>query len=219
MTAPQIHMEATAVVLRGSFNPRIFEPLWLSKNGLVAEREAAKAEVQLIDRDYCHLNLGWIELVILEDRLQARTTSETVNDGQVRDLLVGALHLLPHTPVEVGSIHHRSEIAVSTEEQWHAVGHTLAPKELWQGVLDEPGMFDFAMMGRRPDDFQGAIKVRIQPSRVVEPGVFMNVNDEFHMPDKSSSVSNTAEILEKLWPEAESRARGIRTKLIERLVS
>jgi hypothetical protein len=158
-----------------------------------------------------------VDLVALEDSLQVQTTSETVNDGQIRDLLVGVLRLLPHTPIKVGSIHHRAEIAIASEEEWHNVGHALAPKELWDGVLDEPGMFDFAMQGVRPDELEGAIKVRIQPSQVVRPGIFLNVNDEFVMPSADKGT-DAAGLLDGLWPDAEGRALEIRSKLLERLV-
>ncbi len=219
MARPRIHTETTTVVFTGSFNPRIFEPLWLSKHELVAEQEALEAELQLVGREFCRLSLGWVELIVVDDRLQAQTTSDTVNDGQVRDLLVGVLRLLPHTPIESGAIHHRAEIAISTEEEWHAIGDGLAPKEVWEGVLDKPGMFDFAMQGVRPDDLNGAIRVRIQPSTLIRPGIMLNVNDEFLMskPDEPSHVA-AADLLDRLWPEAKTRAAEIRTKLLARLV-
>jgi len=219
MAAPRIHTEATAVVLLGSFNPRIFEPLWFSRHDLVPEQEAEAAEVQMIDREFCRVNFGWVDLVVTEERLQAESTSETVNDSQIRDLLVSIFRLLPHIPVNVGSIHHRWHLAIDTEAEWHGVGHALAPKEIWDGVLEEPGMFDFAMLGRRPDDLEGAIKVRIQPSRAVSPGIFMNVNDEFSLAAADGEVPlAVADVLDKLWLEAGSRAVGIRKELLARLI-
>ncbi len=207
------------MILLGSFNPRIFDPLWLADHNLVAEEEAVNAERELIDRDFSRIALPWMELVVLQDRLQAQTTSETVNSGQIRDLLVGILRLLPHIPIDVGSIHHRADVAISTEEEWHAIGHALAPKDLWQGVLDQPGMFDFAMQGVRPDDRRGAIKVRIQPSKLVQPGIMLNVNDEFAISESSESERvGIAELLDAIWPEAETRALEIRKLLLERLI-
>jgi hypothetical protein len=214
----KVHSTKTVVALLGSFNPRIFEPRWFSEEGLVARPEAAEAEVQMIDHDFCHLNFGWVDLIATEDRLQAESTGETVNDGQVRDLLVGIFRLLPHTPVRVGSIHHRWQLKVDSEDAWHDVGHSLAPKEIWDEVLEKPGLFDFAMQGDRPDDFQGAIKVRIQPSRAVSSGVFINVNDEFVLPEDEASAEPIADVLETLWPVAENRAMEIKNVLIGRLV-
>lgn len=218
MTTPSVYRQQTAVVLLGSFNPRIFEPLWFSRNGLIADAEAEAAEIQLVDSDFCHLALPWVDFTVLDSKLQMATTPETVNDAQLRDLVVGILRLLPHTPVTQGSIHHRADLQLSTEPEWHEVGHRLAPKALWEGILEEPGMFDFAMLGKRPDDLEGAIKVRIRPSPVVHPGIFMNVNDEFIPPTPDENGTSTADLVFGLWPEAEQRATEIRTQLLERLI-
>jgi hypothetical protein len=219
MAAPKIHAEATAVALFGSFNPRIFEPLWFSQHELVPAQEAEVAEVHMADREFCQVGFGWVDLVVTEDRLLAESTSETVNNSQIRDLLVGIFRLLPHIPVQVGAIHHRWQIAIDTEEEWHNVGHSLAPKEIWDGVLEEPGMFDFAMSGSRPDDLEGAIKVRIQPSKAISPGVFMNVNDEFSLEGSEGETHlAVADVLDRLWPDAGSRAAAIREALLARLV-
>lgn len=218
MVAPSIHSQNVAVVLLGGFNPRIFEPLWFSTNGLIPASEAEAAEVQLVNNDFCHVHLPWVDLVVVDDKMQVQATEETVNDSQVRDLVVGILRLLPHTPINQGSIHHRIEIKLGSEAVWHEVGHRLAPKELWDGILDKPGMFDLAMSGVRPDDHSGAIKVRIRPSQEVHPGIFMNVNDEFVPSEDESGGSNMADLIYDLWPDAEERAVQIRSQLLPRLV-
>jgi len=218
MAVARTHAEATAVVLSGSFNPRIFEPHWFGAEGLVPEQEASAAEVQLIDQDFCHVNFGWVDLIITQDRLQAETTGETVNDSQLRDLLIGIFRLLPHIPVKAGSIHHRWQIGIDDEEAWHAAGDALAPKELWSDVLTKPGMFDFAMQGLRSDDLAGSIKVRIQPSQAIRPGIFINVNNEFALAETKQEDRAIAELIETLWPDAARQATEIKDKLMSQLV-
>jgi hypothetical protein len=219
MALPKVHSQSVTIVVQGNFNARIFEPLWLSKHGLVAEGEALAAERVLLDKDFARIALPWAELIVLEDRLQVDSQSELVNAAQVRDLVVGLLGLLPHTPVARVSIHHRTQLAAESDEQWHAVGDALAPKEMWEGILDRPGMLDFAMQGVRPDELMGAIKVRIQPSPVAPFGVFMNVNDEFALPkpDDPEPAGRAAELIKKVWPDAEKRSDTIRSTLLERL--
>jgi len=219
VAGPSIHSESLVVGVGGGFNPRIVEPLWLVQHNLVAENEAASAERQLIDEDLSRIVLPWAELVVLKDQLQVSARNEIVNAAQIRDLVVGLLRLLPHTPVGVVSINHRVQVRAETEEQWLGVGHALAPKELWDGILDEPGMFDFAMQGVRSDDLQGAIKVRIRPLFDIQWGVFVNVNDEFAIPDRDSRepAGLAADLIEKVWPKAEMRATQIRERLFERI--
>jgi hypothetical protein len=220
MTSPPLRSQTVSVVVLGSFNPRIFEPLWLAGQGLVPEDEANAAERELIDKEFARIVFPWANVVVVGDRLQVESTGEIVSHSQVRDLVVGILRVLPHTPVTVVSIQHGAHAELASEEQWHKVGHTLAPKEIWQDILDRPGILDFAMQGVRPDDLTGSIRVRIQPSGLVHPGLFINVNDEFFMNDQRESepARHGADLLEQTWPEAESRVDRIRGSLFERLI-
>lgn len=219
MSAPRVHDESILVLMLGTFNPRIVEPLWLAKQRLIPEEEANKADRQLINGDMSRIVLPWADLLVLQERLQLESGAELVNDAQLRDLAVGILRLLPHTPVTLLSIQRRATVIAESEEQWHNVGHTLAPKDVWEGILDAPGMFDFAMMGKRPDERQGAIKVRIQPMFDPKWGVWINVNDELSVPDPDEPEpgQRAAELLAAVWPEAESRTATIREQLYERL--
>jgi hypothetical protein len=219
VTKPNVHQESVFMVAIGNFNPKIVEPLWLAKNKLVPEEEAVAADRQLLDGDLSHITFPWADLILLQDRLQLESGQEMVNEAQLRDLSVGLLRLLPHTPIKVVSIQHRVVVVARSEEEWHEVGHRLAPKELWAGILESPGMFDFAMQGTRSDELEGAWKVRVQP--VLDPrlGVWINVNDEVLLPDPDEPEpgSRAADLIQEMWPEAEQRTLDIRTALYERL--
>jgi hypothetical protein len=219
MPVPRVQNEAIYAVMLGGFNPRIVEPLWLSKQGLIPEDEAENAERQLIDGDMSRIVLPWAQLIVLQEQLQLESRTELVSEAQLRDLAVGMLRLLPHTPVTRLSIQHRVTVIAESKEQWHNVGHILAPKGVWEGILDRPGIFDFAMSGVRPDDHEGAIKVRIQPVFEPEWGVWINVNDELVVPDPEEIEPgrHAAELLADVWPAAESRTATIRKQLFERL--
>jgi hypothetical protein len=217
---PQIRNEGVSVVVLGSFNPRIFEPLWLASQNLAPLSEAESATVQLIEKEFAQIGLPWANVVVMGDRLQVQST-EIVSPAQIRDLVVGVLRVLPHTPVTAVSIQHSAHLELESEQQWHDVGHRLAPKDLWKGILEKPGLLDFAMEGTRDDDLPGAIKVRLQPSTLIRFGVFVNVNDEFFMNEKraSDSARVAAGHLEEVWPSASTRVDQIRAALLERLVA
>lgn len=219
MATPSLQSESVVAIVIGNFNPRIVEPLWLSNNGLVAQEEAEGAERELVDTEMSRVVLPWAELVVLKDRIQTEGSIGAANVAQIRDLLAGVLLVLPHSPVRVVSLNHRVVVSAESEEQWHGVGHALAPKEIWEGLLDKPGMLDFAMQGVRPDGLDGAIKVRIQPVFDVQWGVFINVNDEFPLPDPDAPEPGrrAAELIQKVWPDAEARTAMIRSALYERI--
>jgi hypothetical protein len=219
VTKPKVHRESVFTIATGNFNPKIVEPLWLAKYGLVPEEEAEAAGRQLLDGDLSHITFPWADLVVLQDRLQLESGEEMVSEAQLRDLSVGLLRLLPHTPVKAVSIQHRVVVVAKSEEAWHEVGHRLAPKKLWTGILESPGMFDFAMQGTRSDELVGAWKVRVQP--VLDPkfGVWINVNDEVFLPepDEPEPGSRAADLIQEMWPAAEQRTLEIRNALYERL--
>ncbi len=219
MAAPQVHHEATYLVLLGNFNPRIVEPLWLAKQGLVAEEEAEQADRQLVDSEMSRIVFPWAELIVLKDQLQVESGAELASDGQLRDLAIGMLRILSHTPVQVVSIQHRVTVIAASEDQWHNVGHNIAPKEIWEDILKRPGILDFAMQGTRPDDHQGSVKVRIRPLPDPRWGVWINVNDELVVPDPDDPEPGrrAADLLESMWAEAQTRTETIRSQLYERL--
>jgi len=91
------------------------------------EEEAQGAEFQLVNRDMSRIVLPWVDLLVLQDRLQLESGAELVSERQLRDLLVGLLRLLPHTLVQLASIQHRETVSAQSEEQWHNVGERLHP--------------------------------------------------------------------------------------------
>ena len=220
MALPRLQSQAVNVLVLGSFNPRIFEPLWLVRNGLVPEDEVGGAERELLDQEFARIVLPWATVVVLGERLQVESTGDVVNASQVRDLVVGVLRLLPHTPVSGLSIQHGAHIPLGSVEQWHAVGDKLAPKELWSDILVHPGLLDLAMQGERSDDLDGFMRVRIQPSALVHPGIFMNVNNQFQTKAQEGGepARQAADQLGRIWNEAEKSVEAIRSTLLERLI-
>ena len=90
--------------------------------------------------------------------------------AQIRDLALGILRSLPHTPVQRIGINHLAHFPVESEGVWHRLGHALTPKELWEEVLEKPGMLSLTIQGQRTDDYSGSVNVTVQPSSVVRPG-------------------------------------------------
>jgi hypothetical protein len=214
-----VYRESVFAIATGNFNPKIVEPLWLAKYALVSEDEAEAADRQLVDGDLSHITFPWADLVVLQDRLQIESGEEMVNEAQLRDLSVGLLRLLPHTPVTAVSIQHRIVVVAKNEEEWHGVGHRLAPKEVWAGILESPGLFDIAMQGTRLDGLDGGWKVRVRPAVDPKLGIWINVNDEVLLPDPDEPEpgSRAADLIQEMWPAAEQRTLEIRDALYERL--
>ena len=127
------------VILAGAFNPSIVQPSWLALKGLIKPEEAEHAQVEIISRELVSFGLPEsLAIQVSLDRLQI-IEKDSPSRELVRDLAEGILRLLPESPVAAMGINHNHHFRVESEEAWHAFGHRIAPKEIWEGVLDQPG--------------------------------------------------------------------------------
>ena len=121
-------------VLVGDFNPKIFHPFWFSHQSLISEHEGNEAKVEVVHSDVSIFNLEWMRLQVTRERFDISTSQEPYFEV-LRDLVVGAFGTLEHTPVKMLGINHQMHFAMESEDEWHALGHKLAPKESWNKVL------------------------------------------------------------------------------------
>jgi hypothetical protein len=136
----------------------------------------------------------------------------------IRDLVLGAFKLLQHTPLHKLGINTDMHLRMDSEESWHAFGHRLAPKELWQGILKTPGIRSLTMEGQRPDEFRGYIRVQVEPSARIHPGVYFQVNDHYEVGTlrPGMGADEMLTIFERAWDESLTRSKSIISTLLER---
>ncbi len=209
-----------SVAVLGGFNPRIFARRWFSQQGLVAEAEAEAADVQLVGSQFARIDLPWAVVIVTDARLDVSSKEETVQSAQIRDLGVGIMRLLPHTPVQRAGTNHWSHFSVASEDAWHDLGHQLTPKDLWEEVLQNPGMLILSVQGQRTDGRSGSVRVNVtvQPSGLIRPGIFISVNDDFVIePDLPEPAGRTAQLLADTWPAGEAQADRIMTAVMRRV--
>ena len=113
-------IEGMSAVLVGSFNPAIFHPQWLARHGLVSEAEAEAANIEIVRPELSVFTVGLLRMVVEQVRLRVETTTAEAS-GPVRDLIIGAMHLLEQTPVSQMGINRAMHFKMPTEETWHAV--------------------------------------------------------------------------------------------------
>lgn len=154
--------DAASIVLVGSFNPRIFHPTWFLHHGLIQSVEAEAADVQVVSNEVAIFQLKWLRIEVLRERFLARTSDES-QFGPLCDLVVGTFRLLEHTPVKQMGLNRDIQFAVDTAEQWHGIGHTLAPKEIWRTYLQEPGLTSIGIRASRTDNSAGNLNVTLRP--------------------------------------------------------
>lgn len=70
MQTPEI--DAASVVMVGSFNPAIFQPLWLGAQKLIRSDEAENAKITTIQAELADFRTEWFQMQVLQNRFQTQ---------------------------------------------------------------------------------------------------------------------------------------------------
>lgn len=212
---PSLHTSSHSIVLLGDFNPKIFQPAWFACEGLVGKNEAEAAEIEVIHAEVVVFAFQGFKLQVTRDRFIISSLQEPYF-APMRDLVLGTFELLRHTPVNRMGINVERHYRVHTEEEWHSFGHKLTPKQIWNGILEEPGMRSVVIQGKRKDSYNGWVLMRVDPSPAVQPGVFFQVNDHLEL-DHGHSSPELMEILRTSWRDSVKRSVGMIESLVEEI--
>lgn len=211
----QADREGISIVLLGAFNPRIFQPAWFVSRGLLPPSAADQSQILMINNDLCTFATDWCRIEVVAERF-AVFSQNAVTPEQVRDLVLGTFAVLEHTPVGAVGINLWSHHVLSDPGVLQAVGDVLAPKAgVWES-LDGPRTTSLTVQGSRPDAYKGHIRVKVEPSTVFEPALFIEVNDEFRHDPEAPASTWVPDVLSDQWEPCVARWRSIRTSLLER---
>ncbi|HTC90722.1 MAG TPA: hypothetical protein VK686_20605 [Bryobacteraceae bacterium] len=184
MKAPEL--EAASIVMLGSFNPAIFQPRWLGVQKLIRTEEAESAKITTIQSELADFSTEWFHLQVLQNRFQI-TSQDPRQYSPLRDLAAGSFAILPHTPVTALGLNRSFHFEMPSVESWHGIGNLLAPKDLWNPIIEEPGLRSLNIQGRRKDADGGVLHIKVEPSLRVAHGLFVEINEEFKAPSKDES--------------------------------
>jgi hypothetical protein len=192
MGLPDLTSDSVSIVIRGAFNPAIFSPAWLFHQKLIGPSEYDDAKVSAITREVASFEMGWLNLQVTLDTFQVGTSSPEEFE-RTRDVAVGVLQILRQTPVSLLGINRQVHFTLATLQEWHNIGDTLVPKEIWEGVLRLPGMRAANIQGVRPDRYAGQIGIQVEPSQLVPQAVYVAVNDHFGLKEVESQPASREE--------------------------
>lgn len=209
------------IVLVGNFNPAIFQPAWFQANDMLSESQAENAQIELIHAQAAVFELDGIKLRILPDRFSI-TTEQEKYDTVIRDLLLGAFSILSHTPMSMMGINRSMHYRLESTEAWHEAGHKLAPKGLWEGILEKPGMLGLSMQGEMPehDKVREVLNVKIEPFKEAGPCLRFEVNDHYETKEKEDANGSEVlmSILNNRWEDSYQHSKSVVEKLLEQLL-
>ncbi len=206
-------VQGMSIVLVGSFNPKIFHPAWFAAQKLIREKEAEEANIEVITPLVAKFNLGWMQLQVIQEQFVVETAQEPYYEI-LRDLIIGTFSFLSHTPITMLGINTQQHYKMHSEEEWHALGDDLAPKEkYWLPVLIKPGMRSLIIEGQRPDQYKGHVQIKIEPSSKIQSGIYISINDHYTVKE-GLNCKTVINILNNDWVDSRQRAE----KLIKHFV-
>lgn len=218
MTDSTPEQESAHVVLRGSFNPAILHPSWLVARDLISQEVAESAEVAVVSGDVTSFDLEWCSLQVTQDSFTASSTDPS-RYLDLKDLVIGIFTFLEYTPLKMLGLNRRMHFKVNSEDRWHELGDCWAPKDGWKDMLvghraDQlPGLRSLTMEGIREDSEAAYIRVKVEPSTRVKPGIYVETNEHYELAD--DSTVKPMEMVESAWADAQGFALEIATHLLK----
>lgn len=177
----ETQQEAISIVILGDFNPSIFQPFWFSANGLMPSEETKAAEIEMIHKRLASFSMGKIKVQVDEARL-GLTTVESPQGLVLRDLAIGTLSILEHTPLKAIGINLDTVFELESDDAWHAIGHRLVPKKHWTPFVSQPGMQQVIVEGKRDNCSADRIQIRVQPT--AQRQVMVAINQHYNLASK-----------------------------------
>lgn len=200
------------VVVVAPFSPKALQPLELHRLGVMSDEDVLKAEFDYLFDDLMTFRLPWMQATFEPERLVVGSDPSNPKPEAIRDFVVLLLRSIEIPGIKAVGINRDLHFPVSDEAAWHRVGHKLTPKKgLWDKVFDDPGMEAISVSGARKDGRPGKMTIRVEPSRRIRLGIYVNVNDHFIAEDASSEgrIRWITDLLQSNWLAAERRANEV----------
>ncbi|MGH8177334.1 MAG: hypothetical protein ACREV5_13825, partial [Steroidobacter sp.] len=157
----------------------------------------------------------WLFLQVLPGRFMAATETPD-NFPLLRDLVQSVFSFFPHTPALQIGLNRDIRFAIPSVDEWHQIGHTLAPKDVWKKHLSEPGMLSLTMHSPRSDKRAGHVQVSVKPMKTTRPyEVEVAYNSHVDLPPKSTMDSSLNDVTSE-WDIALNAAEALAVDVISR---
>ncbi len=200
---PKRKIYTHTIVLVGSFNPKIFHPAWFASEELIGKQEAEDAEVQIIHQDMAIFQLNWLKIQVTRERFLA----ETIQDGflePLRDLVMGVLQILSHTPLTAVGINQTMHYELPKEVIWQHLASQFVNEDYWNASLSNTVMEKIVLRRMRThEQFPGFQILTLGSSGTLSNGLHYFFNDHYDISsDKGGDIYSSfkaEEIISQNW--------------------
>lgn len=229
---PTLEVFGSQIVLLGSFNPPIFSPDWLNRNGLIGDDDMADAKASesfVMTPEVTRFETESFSLQVVSGQFALNSKGPVT--PQIRDLATGIFTLVDQTPITALGLNFHADFKMPTIEQWHKVGDFLAPKSIWKKFFPDTSSVGMNQIVMEIDPFQrGADEVALRRQRMtvsysksIPIGVNFFYNDHFVVESEAKSRVSTASIaVSKIgthWDEVMNTSTKIFTGMLSEISS
>jgi hypothetical protein len=219
----------SSIVAVGNFNPPIFSPDWLNRNGLIGDGDvefAKKAASYVISPDVCRFETEWFTLQVVAQ--QFSLTSKGALTPLLKDLATGIFTIIDHTPVTALGLNFEANFKIPTLDELHKIGDVLVPKNIWHKIYPDDDHQSIGMANltitvdphKRDENFSNGNKknISVRRSTATPNGVYFIFNDHYPFTKDETSKSTPANCLVRRiddhWEELKSEAQNVFESII-----
>lgn len=218
---PQLYQTGTSIVLVGSFSPEIFHPLWFARNDLIRMKEGERAKIDVIHPQLTNFSSEWLQVHVTTSRFQISTIQDAFTEP-LRDLALAVLQLFPAVPLRALGINRDAHYRFDSIAARDNLAFKLMSREPLAKLVAKPALLKLIVQSDREDEERGYMRTIVEPSPLVDIGVFINVNDHYEnllLPGERETVEVTdpidgRRIISAHWAESLQRSNRIAEGII-----
>lgn len=192
-----ISVDRVQVVIKGNFPPPLLSPAWLLYEQIIGQTEYDQADVTLISPEATQFNCDWLSVQVMTDSLTLATGVEDEFE-RLRDAAIAILRALPTTEIAAMGINRVVHIDMGSGQALHRIGDALAPKAVWDEVLEFAATRSITTWGYRGGDAAGLIHVTVEPSVQVSNGVYVLHNDHYELAPREHEAASRDDAFQSL---------------------
>jgi hypothetical protein len=182
-------VDGLSIVLIGAFNPAIFHPSWFALNGLLRKTEADEADIQIVHPEAAIFTSDWLSLQVTKDRLSFETQDPTMS-LPLRDLAIGTLQILEHSPARQFGINRYRGFDFSPDELTDFLAK-FVNASAWGAFATEPRVREISVECEPQDSRAEFLRVKLEATGRRKAAVTIHTNQHYQATEEESSTAGT----------------------------
>ena len=202
-----------SVVLIGEFNPMIFQPEWFRRNDILSPEEVDVAQNQnaktptVISPQLTMFKTSQLSLHIEQKRFQVVAEKEPLII--LKDFVSKTFEKLGGVVITSFGFNYSAHYKIESQEKYQIIGDRLAPKQYWECLLEDEvsgvdrksGLISLTMQ-KTKDEKQGHLSMNLQPSALVQPGLYISCNDHTNMSEEQAVAEYAIERIVDIFDQS-----------------